>query len=169
MRIAVYLLLLIIAACAEPEARVLEEQQQMTLSSIAFNDNGMIPAKYTCDGEGINPPLTVTGLPKDAKSMALIIDDPDSPSGTWDHWVLWNINPTEKIEEDSIPGIEGLNSWGKHDYGGPCPPSGTHSYVFKVYALDTKLAISENSGKIELEGAMQGHIMAKAELIGLYQ
>jgi len=134
-----------------------------------FKHNGNIPSKYTCDGENVNPPLDIRGIPEGTKSLVLIVDDPDAPMGMWDHWVVWNIPPKEKIEENTVPGTEGINDFRKHSYGGPCPPSGTHRYFFKVYALDTMLALSPNSRKKDVEKAMTGHMLAKGEIIGLYR
>jgi Raf kinase inhibitor-like YbhB/YbcL family protein len=142
--------------------------EELTMTSSVFKNKCSIPAKYTCDGEDVNPPLSVEGVPEGTESLVLIVDDPDAPMGTWDHWVVWNIPPIEKIEENSVPGTEGLNDFGKHSYGGPCPPSGTHRYFFKAYALDTKLDLPSNSRKRNVEKAMQGHILAKGEIIGLY-
>jgi len=142
--------------------------KELIVRSQAFGQKQKIPSKYTCDGDDVNPPLKIEQLPSEAKSLVLIIDDPDAPSGTWDHWVVWNIPPTDKIEENAVPGIEGTNSFGKHSYGGPCPPSGTHRYYFKVYALDAELKLGSNSKKKDVEKAMQNHILAKGELIGLY-
>ena len=141
----------------------------LTVKSAAFENNKPIPKKYSCDGEEVNPPLTVEGIPKETKTLALIVDDPDAPRGTFDHWIVWNINPTGKIEENSVPGTEGVNSAGQRVYIGMCPPSGTHRYFFKVYALDAKLELKpEQTKKKDMEKAMQGHILAKGELIGLY-
>ena len=142
--------------------------KELTVKSPAFENNKLIPSKYTCDGEDVNPPLIIEGIPEETRSLVLIIDDPDAPMGTWDHWIVWNISPTNKIEENSVPGVQGLNDFRKHSYGGPCPPSGTHRYFFKVYALDTKLDLNQNSRKKEVEKAMKDHILAKGELIGLY-
>lgn len=141
----------------------------MKLTSPAFNHNESIPKKYTCQGEDINPPLNIDGVPDGTKSLALIIDDPDAPMKTWVHWVVFNIPVQNKIDENSIPGKQGYNDFGKNDYGGPCPPSGTHRYFHKLYALDTVLNLNEGITKKELELAMQGHILAKTELIGLYK
>jgi len=141
----------------------------MQITSPAFRHNELIPSKYTCEGANINPPLEIEGIPENTVSLALIIDDPDAPGRTWDHWIVWNIEPTNKIEENSVPGIQGRNSWDKNTYGGPCPPSGTHRYFFKLYALDAELNLSENSTKHDVEKAMQPHIISKAELIGLYR
>jgi Raf kinase inhibitor-like YbhB/YbcL family protein len=142
--------------------------KELIVKSPAFANNGFIPTKHTCDGEDVNPPLNIEGIPDGTQSLILIVDDPDAPMGTWDHWIVWNIPPSGKIEENSVPGVEGLNDFRKHSYGGPCPPSGTHRYFFKVYALDTKLNLNANSRKKDLEKAMQGHILAKGELIGRY-
>jgi Raf kinase inhibitor-like YbhB/YbcL family protein len=143
----------------------------MEIKSPAFQNNGNIPSKYTCDGENINPPLTISGVPEKAKSLALIVDDPDSPMGTWVHWLIWNIDPAlEKITENIVPGraVEGINGFGKSGYGGPCPGSGSHHYFFKLYALDTTISIPPASDKKAVEEAMKGHILASGELIGLY-
>ena len=142
--------------------------KELTIISPAFESNKSIPSKYTCDGNDVNPPLNIKGIPEETKSLVFIVDDPDAPMGTWDHWIVWNIPPTNKIEENSVPGTEGLNDFRKHSYGGPCPPSGTHRYFFKVYALDTKLNLDPNSRKKDVEKAMKNHILAKGELVGLY-
>lgn len=142
--------------------------KELVVTSPVFENNGFIPPKYTCDGDDVNPPLNIEGLPEGTQSLVLIVDDPDAPFGTWDHWVVWNIPPVGKIEENSIPGTEGLNDFNKHSYGGPCPPSGTHRYFFKVYALDTKLDLNPNSRKKNVEKAMKGHVLARGEIIGLY-
>jgi Raf kinase inhibitor-like YbhB/YbcL family protein len=142
--------------------------KELTIKSPAFEANRQIPKKYTCQGQDINPPLTIEGTPPGAKSLALTLDDPDAPSGTFDHWVVWNIPPsTSRIAEQSVPGTEGFNSMRGHGYTGPCPPSGTHRYFFKVYALDMELGLGANSSKKDLEKAIQGHVLAKGELIGL--
>jgi len=143
--------------------------KELTVSSPAFENNKLIPSKYTCDGDNVNPPLTIEGVPDETKSLVLIVDDPDAPMGTWDHWIVWNIPPTSKIEENTVPGTEGVNDSRKHSYGGPCPPWGTHRYFFKVYALNAKLNLNPNSNKKDVEKAMQDHILAKGELIGLYR
>jgi Raf kinase inhibitor-like YbhB/YbcL family protein len=142
--------------------------KELSVSSPAFENKKLIPAKYTCDGDNVNPPLTIKGVPEETKSLVLIVDDPDAPIGTWDHWIVWNIPATSKIEENIVPGTEGINTARKHSYGGPCPPWGTHRYFFKVYALDAKLGLSPNSNKKDVEKAMQDHILAKGELVGLY-
>ncbi len=144
----------------------------LTISSTAFKNNEMIPGEYTCDGKDVNPPLAIEGVPENAKSLALIVDDPDAPRGTWVHWVMWDIDPkTREIAEGSgTDGArQGLNDFRKFEYGGPCPPSGTHRYFFKLYALDAPLGLKKGASKAELEKAMKGHVIAQAEMIGLYR
>ncbi len=141
----------------------------MKISSPDFQDNEMIPKKFTCDGEDSSPALVVEGIPARAKSLALIVDDPDAPMGTWVHWLVYDMPPTGRIGQDRIQGKQGTNDFGKRNYGGPCPPSGTHRYFFKIYALDVMLGLKEGLTKKELEHALQGHILEKAELIGLYK
>ena len=143
--------------------------KELTVKSPAFENNKLIPSKYTCDGEEVSPPLIVEGIPEKTKSLALIMEDPDAPAGLFIHWLVWNIPPTDKIQENSVPGTEGLNTNKKNSYHGPCPPGGTHRYYFKVYALDTHLNLSAFSEKEVLENAMQNHILAHGELIGLYR
>ena len=144
---------------------------EFKLTSPAFSHGMQIPSKYTCDGENINPHLVIHGVPEKAKSLALVMEDPDAPGGLWVHWVAWDIPPdTREIREHTVPfGTgEGLNSWGESGYGGPCPPSGTHRYFFRLYALDTKLHLPDDSAKEKLATAMEGHIVATAELMGTY-
>lgn len=140
----------------------------LKISSEAFGDNEMIPPKYTCDGINVSPPLSIGHLPLQAKSLAIIADDPDAPAGTWVHWVAWNIPCTHHLEENKVHGTEGKNDFGINGYGGPCPPSGMHRYFFKIYALDTLLQLPANAGKTQLEKAMSNHIIAFGELTGLY-
>ncbi len=143
--------------------------ETLTLKSQAFEQGKKIPKKHTCDQNGTSPPLSISGIPKTAKSIALIMDDPDATIGTFVHWIMWNISPqTGEIAEDTAPGVEGLNSGGETGYTPPCPPSGTHRYFFKIYALDCELSLGKNTRKHDLERAMQGHIIANAELMGLY-
>jgi Raf kinase inhibitor-like YbhB/YbcL family protein len=144
--------------------------QKLVVKSPVFENNQLIPAKYTCDGDNVNPPLTIEGVPEGAKSLVLIVDDPDCPTGTWNHWLVWNIpSTTRKIEENKVPGTEGISTYRKHAYGGPCPPSGTHRYFFKVYALDAKLDLTANAEKKDVEKAMESHVLAEGELVGLYR
>ena len=143
--------------------------KDLSIESPAFESGKLIPKKYSCDGQDINPPLTIEGISKEAKTLVLIVDDPDAPSGTFDHWIVWNISTsTSKIDENTVPGKEGMNSARQPGYMGPCPPSGTHRYFFKVYALDTELSLGIASKKKDVEKAMQGHILSKGELMGLY-
>jgi Raf kinase inhibitor-like YbhB/YbcL family protein len=147
-----------------------ENMEKLTVKSPVFAHNTAIPKKYTCDGNGINPPLTIEGIPDQTKSLSLIMNDPDAPSGTFVHWIVWNIPPHgSKIGENMIPGVEGMNSAKRKGYASPCPPSGTHRYFFKVYALDTELSLAPNSSAGDLEIEMEGHILAKGEIIGLYR
>jgi Raf kinase inhibitor-like YbhB/YbcL family protein len=139
------------------------------LSSTAFKEGGLIPAKYTCDGVNINPALDIIHIPEEAKSLALIVDDPDAPFGTWVHWVVWNIPVTHHIKENEVHGTKGINDFQRNHYVGPCPPSGTHRYFFKVYALDAVLDLPANTKKLQLEKAMSEHIIAFGELTGLYK
>ena len=145
---------------------------ELKLSSTAFQNNGFIPSKYTCDGRDINPPLTIENVPPGTKSLALIVDDPDAPMGTWVHWVSWNIAPdTREIKENDAPkgAAAGLNDFKRQSYGGPCPPSGTHRYFFKLYALDTALDLPSGTKKTDVEKAMKGHVISEAQIIGLYK
>lgn len=142
---------------------------QVASSAFAFGE--MIPARYTCDGENLSPPLVWSGIPQDAKSVALIMDDPDAPAGTWVHWVLYDIPPKlEGLDEGSgETGVDGVNSWNNTGYGGPCPPPGNpHRYYFKLYALDTELYLQAGTPKADIEKAMQGHILAEGQLMGKY-
>jgi hypothetical protein len=145
---------------------------KLHLTSQAFAHNGMIPPKFTCDGADENPPLAIRNVPAKSRSLALIVDDPDAPRGTWVHWIVWNIGPgTTDIPPNSVPAgaLQGTNDFGKQSYGGPCPPSGTHRYFFKLYALDIPLALKSGATKAQLEEAMKGHILGKTELVGLYR
>ncbi|MFA5087533.1 MAG: YbhB/YbcL family Raf kinase inhibitor-like protein [Candidatus Omnitrophota bacterium] len=139
------------------------------LSSFTVEPNQSIPLQYTCQGENVNPPLNIKGIPAGTKSLALIVDDPDASNGTWVHWIVYNIPPTDSIEENSIPGREGWNDFGKKSYGGPCPPDGTHRYFFKLYALDTVLDLTGKVDSSRLQSAMKGHILGTAALVGVYQ
>lgn len=146
-------------------------KSDMKITSSAFEHNQNIPNKYTCDGENINPPLQFIDVPQNAKSLALIVDDPDAPSGTFDHWIVYNIDPaTLEIKENSIPnsGSVGKSSTGVSKWVSPCPPSGVHRYFFKLYALDTRLNLPTNVSKKEVEEAMKNHVIESSELIGLY-
>ena len=143
----------------------------LKITSPAFSMNRPIPSRYTCDGEDVSPPLLFRNLPPGTQSLALIVDDPDAPRGTWVHWLVWNIGQeTKELAENTLPrhAVQGVNDFRRHTYGGPCPPSGSHRYYFKLYALDTQLTLRTGANKAALEAAMQGHVLATAELIGLY-
>ena len=143
----------------------------MKLNSPVFENGGDIPSKYTCQGDDISPELIISDVSEKAVSLILIMDDPDAPKGTWDHWVVFNIAPNiTKISEDQEPsGVACNNSWGNTGYGGPCLPSGTHKYFFKLYALDIELDLLQGSSKPEVESAMEGHVLENVELVGKYQ
>lgn len=145
------------------------EKATLAISSPVFKHEGQIPMKYTCEGQDINPPVIIKGIPKEAISLVLIVEDPDAPGGIFDHWIIWNVRPTELIKENSNPGMAAKNSSGKSRYMGPCPPSGTHRYFFKVYALDTLLDLDDDADKKMVEQALQTHVIAYGELMGLYK
>ena len=168
--ITLSLTLFIIGLCVDMPAAAGEKEggAGMNLTSPSFKNNGKMPAKFTCEGEDINPALEIENLPAGTRSLALIVDDPDAPVKTWVHWVVYDIPPSNYIGEDSIPGKQGINDSGGKDYNGPCPPSGTHRYYFKVYALDKVLGLNDGISKESLEKAMQRSILSSAELIGLY-
>ncbi|MBN2484217.1 MAG: YbhB/YbcL family Raf kinase inhibitor-like protein [Candidatus Omnitrophica bacterium] len=142
----------------------------MTLHALEFNHNEVIPRKFTCQGKDINPALKIEHIPPRTKALVLIVDDPDAPMGTWVHWVVFNIPPdTKKISEDSVPGIQGINDFKRTSYGGPCPPSGSHRYFFKLYALDKRLDLTVGAGKEDLLRAMEDSVLDYTELIGTYE
>lgn len=150
------------------------QQATLTVTSSAFEDYGMIPMRYTCEGENVSPPLEITNIPEEARSLALIMHDSDAPvAGGWTHWVLFNIKVEAKvaIKERKIPegAIEGITSFDTQGYGGPCPPSGTHHYEFRVYALDSEIPLSGNARKNDLEHMIEGHVLAVSILRGLYK
>jgi Raf kinase inhibitor-like YbhB/YbcL family protein len=148
----------------------------MKIFSSAFKDGQRIPSKYTCDGQDVSPPLEWESVPDGTESFSLICDDPDAPRGTWVHWVVYEIPPNmknlaENVRPEREPGSgirQGKNDWPKIGYGGPCPPSGTHRYYFKLYALDTKLNLKPGVTKEQLLQAMKGHILAETQLMGIY-
>lgn len=170
----VFLLLipvLLFSGCFGPDQPDYLGGEIMIVSSSVFSEGSLIPSKYSCDGEDKNPELTIKDIPEGTKFLALIVDDPDAPGGTWTHWTVWNIPVTGnemKLEENSVPGVQGTNDFGKLNYGGPCPPSGTHRYFFKVYALDSELDLAEGASVSELYKALneikplgQGALMGK--------
>ncbi len=144
----------------------------LKISSHAFENGGEIPKEYTCDGANMSPPLRIKNVPPNTKSLALILDDIDAPRGTYVHWILWNIHPNViEIKENSVPegAVQGMNDFKKRFYGGPCPPRRAHKYVLKIFALDTLLGLSPNSTKKDLEKAMEGHIISRTQLTGMYK
>lgn len=144
----------------------------MELRSPAFHDSQYIPKKYTCEDDNINPPLEIFDVPTGAVSLVLIVKDPDAPGGDWIHWLVWNIDPqTKEIEKDSVPAgsVEGVTSFGKPGYSGPCPPSGSHVYLFNLYALDIRLPEDSALRKRQIKELMEGHVLDKTILRGFYE
>jgi Raf kinase inhibitor-like YbhB/YbcL family protein len=178
-RLLATLCLLVLVGC---RARELQDTSAtagsgtLALSSPAFDDGGAIPAQYTCDGQDLSPPLEWSGPPSGTESFALIVDDPDAPSGTWVHWVIYDLPAETRQLPEDVPaedrlangGVQGTNSWPKTGYGGPCPPGGTHHYFFKLYALDIMLGAEPGLGKVELLAAMEGHVLTQTQLVGTY-
>jgi hypothetical protein len=139
----------------------------MILQSAGFSQEGRIPEKYTCKGKNVSPPLLIQDVPPTAQSLVLICDDPDAPGKTFLHWLVWDMDPQRaEIPEATEPGTAGTNDFGSAKYGGPCPPSGTHRYYFRLYALDSKLGLAPGASRREVERAMQGHVLAETELMG---
>ena len=165
-----------IAASSAGVAQAWEDFMSPTVTSSAFQSGGPIPPVHTCEGKDLSPPLSWTDPPDATKSFALISDDPDAPRGTWVHWVVYNLPPVTRQLPEAFPTDaqlkdgtrQGTTDFGRTGYGGPCPPSGTHRYFFKLYALDALLDLKPGSTKAQLEAAMQGHILAHAELMGTY-
>jgi hypothetical protein len=143
---------------------------KMKITSSAFQEGANIPSKFSCDGADTSPPLQISDVPSEAKSLVLIVDDPDAPSGLFTHWAVWNISAqTSSIAEGSTPkGVQGTNDFGKSGYGGPCPPSGTHRYYFKIFALASELDLPFGAKRGQLDAAMKGHVIAQVELMGRY-
>jgi Raf kinase inhibitor-like YbhB/YbcL family protein len=179
------LLTLLLLGCAKgpqpaaPQPSPIQKENKMDfkLTSTAFQEGQPIPRQHTCDGVNVSPPLEWSGAPPSTKTLAIICDDPDAPAGTWVHWVLYNlpgdriglvenVPATEKVPGD---GLQGTNDFQKIGYGGPCPPSGTHRYFFKVYALDAELSLKAGATKAEVLKAMEGHIVAQTQLMGTYR
>ena len=148
----------------------------IVVRSAAFDEGGLIPPRYTCDGADVSPPISLSGVPEGARSIALICDDPDAPAGTWVHWVVYDLSPDIKDLPEAVPpdktvlggAKQGLNDFRKIGYGGPCPPGGTHRYSFKVYALDAVTNLAPGARKDDLLKAMEGHVLAEGRLIGKY-
>jgi Raf kinase inhibitor-like YbhB/YbcL family protein len=177
-------LLLVFLSCANRQQPIApaptntppEKKVEIKLTSSAFKEGEAIPRQYTCDGVNVSPPLEWSGMPKTAKTIAIIADDPDAPAGTWVHWVLYNL-PAENIglienlpasENLRAGGFQGKNNFGNIGYGGPCPPTGSHRYFFKIYAVDSELPLKAGATKAELEKALEGHIVGQAQLMGMY-
>jgi hypothetical protein len=146
-----------------------ETKNKIQIESPVFKNGDFIPEKFTCDGQNINPPFEIKGIPAEAKTLALIADDPDAPMGTWVHWVVWNIPIRNKISENDNSGISGINDFHQNSYGGPCPPSGIHRYYFRIYALNTLLKLPVSTDKAGLEKAMAGHVLSSGEIMGKYK
>ena len=148
----------------------------LALTSSAFTAGSPIPLKYTCDGDDVSPPLNWDNVPQNTESLVLIVDDPDAPAGTWVHWVLFNVPPATRALAEAIPADaeladgsrHGMNGWKRRDFGGPCPPSGTHRYFFRLYALDSMLDLNAGASKQDVLAAMEGHILSQGELMGTY-
>lgn len=157
---------------------IAKEGMDMQIKSTAFEENGLIPRKYTCDGSDVSPPLTWTRPPAGTKGIALICDDPDAPMGTWVHWVIYGLSPETQSLPENVPpqktvlggAKQGINDFRKIGYGGPCPPRGhgAHRYFFKIYALDIEIDLPPGATKQEVEKAMKGHILAEGQIIGKY-
>jgi len=182
LRLSLFLLFVGVAGCGGEAPLPAEDPSRMTLrlTSAAFQDEGMIPRTYTCDGSDQSPPLEWSGVPEKARSLALICDDPDAPGGTWSHWVIYNmapqarmlgegLAPTEQLKlEGDLSARQGKNDFGKIGYGGPCPPRGTHRYFFRLYALETELDPGAGATRSTVLRAMDGHIIAEGRLMGKY-
>lgn len=159
----------------EPKPGIMKQIEKINgfklleIVSPAFKDGDKIPSRYTCEGANISPPINIPYIPSGVESLALVMEDPDATAGTWVHWVVWNIPVTHHLKENAVHGIEGINDFQRHQYGGPCPPSGMHRYFFKVYGLDTVLDLPPIAGKAQLEEAMSDHIVAFGEITGLYK
>ena len=166
-----YLLRTLSAAATAVAITSFSNNSGLIITSTSFVNNGSIPAKYSCEGEEVNPPLLISNIPSGTKSLAIILHDPDAPvNGGFTHWVVWNIEPGDnKIPENFKGAEQGLNGAGQQGYKGMCPPSGTHHYYFRVYALDTKLDLNKKTNKASLEKSMHGHVLAKGSLVGLYK
>jgi Raf kinase inhibitor-like YbhB/YbcL family protein len=160
---AVVILLAVLASSAA-------ERVRMKITSSAFQEGANIPSRFTCDGSDTSPPLQIAGVPSEAKSLVLIADDPDAPSGLFTHWLVWNIPPrTNSIAEGgATKGVRGTNDFGKSGYRGPCPPPGTHRYSFKIFALDRELDLRAGAKRSQVDAAMKGHVIAQGELVGRY-
>lgn len=155
------------ATTSEPVRAV--DYKRLRVESTAFPEGGLIPERYTCDGKNISPPFIIHHIPEETVCLALIMEDPDAPGGTWVHWLLWNMPVTSHIDENYIHGVKGLNDFGTNNYRGPCPPDIVHRYFFKLYALNELLDLPAGSRKYELTKSMSSHIVAFGEYSGLYK
>jgi Raf kinase inhibitor-like YbhB/YbcL family protein len=175
--------LLMVTGCATGQDAMQEDALGMedlpmpiVVTSSAFEEGESIPRNYSCDGEDISPPLTWSGVPAGAQSLVLIVDDPDAPRGNWLHWIVYDMEAGDgSLAEDAGQasaspggGVQGNNSWRRADYGGPCPPGGTHRYFFTLYALDTRLGLDSGITRLQVERAMEGHVMGQGQLMGRY-
>jgi len=169
---SVLLLALIPAALAAGEGLARESVMSLAITSTAFAHGAAIPEMYTCDGDNVAPPLSFGGVPKGTKALALLMDDPDAPVGDWVHWIVLDMPPScAGLDEDGEPPAgarQGRNSWGRVGWGGPCPPSGKHRYFFRLFALDAPTGLPEGATKQQLLTALEGHVLATAELMGTY-
>jgi Raf kinase inhibitor-like YbhB/YbcL family protein len=166
VRLAAKLLLLLTAAVGYAAAG-----PALEVTSSAFKNGGLIPTEFSCKGADVNPPLRIASAPSDAKRLAVTVTDPDAPGGTFTHWLVWNIDPkTTEISSGSLPSgaVQGMNDFGRVGYGGPCPPSGTHRYYFRVFALDTELPLKSSAKAADFEKAIAGHVIARGELMGRF-
>ena len=176
------ILLTLVCSCSSRNAYTASKgkagKMSIQVTSAAFNEGGSIPAKYTCDGINVSPPLKWASIPDTTKSIALIVDDPDAPRGDWVHWVVYDLPASLRELPEKVPpdekilgngGRQGATDFGKIGYGGPCPPSGTHRYFFKVYALDKLLGLAPGATKAQLLKAMEGHVLAEGQLMGKYK
>jgi Raf kinase inhibitor-like YbhB/YbcL family protein len=164
-------LMLALSLIASAVRAKIPQEATMNLSSPDFSEGGNIPERFTCEGKDMSPTLKIDGVPKEAKSLVLIVDDPDAPGGNFTHWLMWNVVPDlTEIVANRVPShaVQGVNDFGKSKYSGPCPPPGIHRYYFKLYALDTTLALPPTSKRKALDSAIKGHIIAEATLMGRY-
>lgn len=145
------------------------QKQPFAVASVAFSEGGDIPPRYACEGENINPPLVISGIPGQASSLVILMEDPDAPGGVFHHWLTWNIPPNEPIAEHSFPGISGVNDFGKTGYGGPCPGSGRHRYFIRIYALDAMLDLLAGADVASLRAAMKDHVLSECHLMAYYR
>jgi len=159
------LALLFFAACNEHKQPIAVESRNLSITSSAFANDQLIPKQYGCSGDSVPPPLNITDVPSNAKTLALIVTDPDAPGGLFTHWVVWNMPPSNANPQ---AGVQGQNSYGKQGYGTLCPPAGSHRYIFDAYALDTSLDAGPSAGREQIESAMKGHIVGHSRLVGIY-